>query len=151
MVFSTPLFLFYYLTFVLLVYYAVPARFRNFILLAASLFFYYWGEQGYTVIMLLSIVVDYTHGRIVHRCKEKGNDTGARLAVASSVIVNLAILFFFKYWDFAVRSLQTVGIDWLPILNISLPIGISFYTFQTMSYTIDVYRGDSREIGRAHV
>ena len=143
MVFSTPLFLFYYLTLVLLVYYAVPARFRNFILLAASLFFYYWGEQIYTVIMLLSIVIDYTHGLIVHRCKEKGNDTGARFAVASSVLFNLAILFFFKYWDFAAQSLQSVGIG-LPVLNISLPIGISFYTFQTMSYTIDVYRGDSR-------
>ena len=144
MVFSTPFFLFYYLTLVLLVYYVAPVRFRNFILLIASLFFYYWGEQVYTVIMLLSIVIDYTHGMIVHRCKEKGNDAGARIAVASSVVFNLAILFFFKYWDFAARSLQTLGIGFLPVLNISLPIGISFYTFQTMSYTIDVYRGDAR-------
>ena len=144
MVFSTPLFLFYYLTLVLLVYYVAPVRFRNLILLIASLFFYYWGEQIYTVIMLLSIVIDYTHGMIVHRCKEKGNDRGARLAVASSVIFNLAILFFFKYWDFAARSLQAMGMGVLPVLNISLPIGISFYTFQTMSYTIDVYRGDAR-------
>ena len=144
MVFSTPLFLFYYLTLVLLVYYVTPARFRNLVLLIASLFFYYWGEQIYTVIMLASIGIDYTHGMIVHRCKEKGNDRGARIAVASSVIFNLAILFFFKYWDFAARSLQAVGIGVLPVLNISLPIGISFYTFQTMSYTIDVYRGDAR-------
>lgn len=144
MVFSTPLFLFYYLPLVLLVYYVTPVGFRNFILLLASLFFYYWGEQDYTVIMLLSICIDYAHGLIVHRCKVKGNDTGARLAVASSVIFNLAILFFFKYWDFSARFLQTVGIDCLPVLNISLPIGISFYTFQTMSYTIDVYRGNSR-------
>ena len=144
MVFSTPLFLFYYLTLVLLVYYAMPVRFRNFVLLVASLFFYYWGEQGYTVIMLLSIGIDYIHGRIVLRCKEKGNDTGARLAVASSVVFNLGILFFFKYWDFAARSLEAVGMGFMPVLNISLPIGISFYTFQTMSYTIDVYRGDAR-------
>ena len=144
MVFSTPLFLFYYLPLVLLVYYLTPVRFRNFILLLASLFFYYWGEQNYTLIMLLSIGIDYTHGLIVHRCKLKGNDTGARLAVASSVFFNLAILFFFKYWDFAAKSLQTAGMDRMPIFNISLPIGISFYTFQTMSYTIDVYRGDSR-------
>ena len=145
MVFSTPLFLFYYLPLILLVYYLAPVRFRNFILLIASLFFYYWGEQNYTLIMLLSIVIDYTHGLIVHRCKVNGDDTGAKLAVASSVFFNLAILFFFKYWDFAAQSLQSVGIDFLPILNISLPIGISFYTFQTMSYTIDVYRGDSRQ------
>ena len=144
MVFSTPLFLFYFLPLVLLVYYVMPVRFRNLVLLIASLFFYYWGEQSYTVIMLLSIVIDYTHGLIVHRCKEKGNDKGAKIAVASSVIFNLAILFFFKYWDFAARSLQAVRIDCLPVLKISLPIGISFYTFQTMSYTIDVYRGDSR-------
>ena len=144
MFFSTPLFLFYYLPLILLVYYLTPVRFRNFVLLIASLFFYYWGEQNYTVIMLLSIGIDYAHGLIVHRCKAKGNDTGARLAVASSVFFNLAILFFFKYWDFAARSLQAAGLDCLPVLNISLPIGISFYTFQTMSYTIDVYRGDSR-------
>ena len=144
MVFSTPLFLFYFLPLVLLVYYVAPVRFRNSVLLVASLFFYYWGEQAYTVIMLLSIVIDYTHGILVQRYKEKGNDRGARLAVASSVIFNLAILFFFKYWDFAARSLQSVGLGFLPVLNISLPIGISFYTFQTMSYTIDVYRGDAR-------
>ena len=144
MVFSTPLFLFYYLTLVLLVYYVTPRRFRNLVLLIASLFFYYWGEQIYTVIMLLSIGIDYIHGVIVHRCREKGNDRGARIAVASSVVFNLAILFFFKYWDFAARSLQAVGMGFLPVLNISLPIGISFYTFQTMSYTIDVYRGDAR-------
>ena len=144
MVFSTPHFLFYYLPLVLLVYYVTPMRFRNLVLLVASLFFYYWGEQAYTLIMLLSIVIDYTHGILVHRCKEKGNDRGARLAVASSVIFNLAILFFFKYWDFAAQSLQSVGLGFLPVLNISLPIGISFYTFQTMSYTIDVYRGDAR-------
>ena len=144
MVFSTPLFLFYYLPLVLLVYYVTPLRFRNLVLLVASLFFYYWGEQAYTIIMLLSIVIDYTHGILVHRCREKGNDRGARLAVASSAIFNLAILFFFKYWDFAARSLQAAGIGFMPVLNISLPIGISFYTFQTMSYTIDVYRGDAR-------
>ena len=144
MVFSTPLFLFYYIPIILLVYYLAPVRLRNFVLLVASLFFYYWGEQGYTVIMLLSIGIDYIHGTIVARCKKKGNDLGARLAVASSVLFNLAILFFFKYWDFAARSLQAVGMDFMPVLNISLPIGISFYTFQTMSYTIDVYRGDAR-------
>ena len=144
MVFSTPLFLFYYLTLLLFLYYVMPVRFRNFVLLLASLFFYYWGEQSYTVIMLLSIGVDYVHGFLVDRCLKKGNDSGARIAVASSVFFNLAILFFFKYWDFAARSLQSVGIGVMPVLNISLPIGISFYTFQTMSYTIDVYRGDSK-------
>ncbi|MEE1164702.1 MAG: MBOAT family protein, partial [Lachnospiraceae bacterium] len=116
MVFSTPLFLFYYLPLVLLVYYVMPVRFRNFVLLLASLFFYYWGEQIYTLIMLVSIGIDYTHGLIVHRCKEKGNDTGAKLAVASSMIFNLGILFFFKYWDFAAGALQAAGFGFLPVL-----------------------------------
>lgn len=144
MVFSTPLFLFYFLTLVLLVYYLVPLRLRNGVLMLASLFFYYWGEQGYTVIMLLSTFIDYTHGLLVRRFKSQGKDRYARLVVASSVFFNLAILFFFKYWDFLARSLRSMGLDWMPVLGISLPIGISFYTFQTMSYTIDVYRGDAR-------
>ena len=144
MVFSTPLFLFYFLTLVLLVYYLVPLRLRNGVLMLASLFFYYWGEQSYMVIMLLSTVIDYTHGLLVQRFKARGKDRCARMTVASSVFFNLAILFFFKYWDFLASSLQSVGLDWMPVLGISLPIGISFYTFQTMSYTIDVYRGDAR-------
>ena len=144
MVFSTPLFLFYFLTAVLLVYYVTPVRFRNFILLLASLCFYYWGEQSYILIMLVSIAIDYIHGLLVHRCKERGNDRGARLAVASSVVFNLGILFFFKYWDFVALSLQSAGVGFMPVLDISLPIGISFYTFQTMSYTMDVYRGDAK-------
>ena len=144
MVFSTPLFLFYFLTAVLLIYYLVPLRLRNGVLMLASLFFYYWGEQEYTVIMLLSTVIDYTHGQLVQHFKDRGRDQYARMAVASSVVLNLGILFFFKYWDFLARSLQAMGLDWMPVLGISLPIGISFYTFQTMSYTIDVYRGDAR-------
>ena len=144
MVFSTPIFLFYYLPLVLFLYYVTPMRFRSFVLLVASLCFYYWGEQGYTVIMLLSIAVDYIHGLLVHWCKAKGNDKGARLAVASSVLFNLLILFYFKYWDFIAGTLGAAGIGLMPVLNTSLPIGISFYTFQTMSYTIDVYRGDAK-------
>ena len=141
MVFSTPLFCFYFLVLTLAVYYVVPRRWRNGVLLVSSLVFYYWGERNYTVIMFLSTAIDYTHGLLVERCKAKGNDRGARMAVASSVIFNLALLFYFKYWDFLASSLQTMGLTFMPVRNIHLPIGISFYTFQTMSYTIDVYRG----------
>ena len=144
MVFSTPIFLFYFLVLTLLIYYVVPRRLRNLVLLCASLFFYYWGERSYVVIMLLSTAIDYTHGLLVERCKAKGNDRGARGAVASSILFNLALLFFFKYWDFLAGSLHAIGLTFLPVLGIHLPIGISFYTFQTMSYTIDVYRGDAR-------
>ena len=144
MVFSTPIFLFYFLVLTLLVYYLVPRKLRNGVLLISSLFFYYWGEQLYVSIMFLSTAIDYVHGLLVERCKARDNDRGARMAVASSIVFNLALLLFFKYWDFLAGSLQAVGLTFMPVLNIHLPIGISFYTFQTMSYTIDVYRGDTR-------
>ena len=144
MVFSSLYFLFLYLPIVLLIYYIAPLRLRNAVLLVFNLIFYGWGEPKYILIMFASIAIDYTHGMLVTRCKERGNDKGARLAVASSVVFNLALLFFFKYWDFIARSLAAVGLGFLPVLNIRLPIGISFYTFKTMSYTIDVYRGDAR-------
>ena len=130
---------------VLLVYYLVPLRFRNLVLLVFNLIFYAWGEPVYIVIMFISIAIDYTHGMLVSKCKRKGNLRGAKMAVASSVIFNLALLFFFKYWDFVAGSLAAVGLTFMPKLGLSLPIGISFYTFQTMSYTIDVYRGDAQE------
>ena len=144
MVFSTPIFLFYFLVLTLFVYYLVPRKLRNLVILCASLWFYYWGEQQYVAIMFLSTFIDFTHGLLVERCKKAGNDKGARMAVASSIVFNLALLFFFKYWDFVASSLQAAGLNFMPVLGIHLPIGISFYTFQTMSYTIDVYRGDTR-------
>ena len=144
MVFSTPIFMFYFLVLTLAVYYVVPRKGRNVVLLIASLFFYWWGERAYVAIMFLSTAIDYTHGLLVERCKARGNDKGTRMAVASSVVFNLALLGFFKYWDFIAGSLQSLGLTFMPVLGIHLPIGISFYTFQTMSYTIDVYRGDAR-------
>jgi len=155
MVFSTPIFMFYFLVLTLLVYYVVPRRGRNVVLLLASLIFYYWGEQIYVLIMFLSTAIDFTHGLLVDRCKRRGNDRGARMAVASSIIFNLALLGFFKYWNFIAGSLAAAGLEFMPAIQyirlpfldpipFHLPIGISFYTFQTMSYTIDVYRGDAR-------
>ena len=143
MVFSTPIFMFWFLVLTMGIYFVVPRKFRNLVLLISSLFFYYWGAQEYVMIMFLSTVIDYTHGLLVERCKGKGNIKGAKIAVGSSIFFNLALLVFFKYWDFLAGSAQAIGIP-LPILNIHLPIGISFYTFQTMSYTVDVYRGDPR-------
>lgn len=143
MVFSTPVFLFGFLTWILLIYYLVPVRFRNGVLLLGSLLFYFWGERLYTIIMLLSTGIDYVHGQLVSCFREKKQMKKARAAVASSMFFNLGLLFFFKYWDFLAASLQSAGIPFLPVLGIHLPIGISFFTFQTMSYTIDVYRGEA--------
>ena len=144
MVFSSVFFLFFYLPIVLIVHYLTPVKWRNAVLLVFNLIFYGWGEPVYIVIMFASIAIDYTHGMLVEKCKAKGNDKGARMAVASSVFLNLLLLFFFKYWDFIAGTLQNLGIGFMPVLGLSLPIGISFYTFQTMSYTIDVYRGDAK-------
>ena len=155
MVFSTPIFKFYFLVLTLFLYYIVPRKGRNVVLLAASLVFYYWGEQIYVVIMFLSTAIDFTHGLLVERCKARGNARGARMAVASSIIFNLALLGFFKYWNFIAGSFAAAGLEFMPVIEyirlplldpipFHLPIGISFYTFQTMSYTIDVYRGDAR-------
>ena len=149
MVFSSVFFLFTYLPVVLLAYYLTPLRWRNAVLLVVNLVFYAWGEPVYIVIMFASTAIDYTHGMLVDRCKRRGNDRGARLAVCSSVVFNLALLFFFKYWNFIAGSLGVLPIiKSLPLpgggsIPFTLPIGISFYTFQTMSYTIDVYRGDA--------
>ena len=138
MVFSSLPFLFFYLPVVLLIYKLTPLKLRNLFLLLASLFFYGWGEPVYILIMFLSTAVDYTHGMLVERWRS--DDRKARLAVASSVFFNLAILVFFKYWDFIAGNVNALtGLN-LRIFGIPLPIGISFYTFQTMSYTIDVYR-----------
>ena len=112
-----------------------PLRLRNLTLLLFSLLFYGWGEPVYICLMVLSTVIDYTHGMLVE--KYRARDRLARLFVASSVVLNLGLLFFFKYYDFV------AGMVGLPTLGLPLPIGISFYTFQTMSYTIDVYRGDA--------
>ncbi len=141
MIFSSLPFLFFYLMAVLAVYKLSPLKLRNLVLLLVSLFFYGWGEPVYIVIMLLSIAVDYVHGMLVERWRADGRK--ARRAVASSVFFNLAILIFFKYWDFIASNVNSLTGLGLPVLGLPLPIGISFYTFQTMSYTIDIYRQDA--------
>ena len=144
MIFSSPYFLFLYLPVVLLLYYISPLNWRNLVLLVVNLVFYGWGEPVYILIMFASIAIDYTHGILVTRCKAKGNLRGAKAAVASSVLFNLALLGVFKYSDFLIGSVNALLGTSIPLTGLSLPIGISFYTFQTMSYTIDVYRGDAR-------
>ena len=142
MVFSTPYFLFLYLPAVLFLYYISPFRYRNFILLVFNLLFYGWGEPVYILLMIFTIVLDYFAGIIVQRCKDQDNDKGARWAVGISLALNLAILFFFKYWDLVATTLQSFGLN-VPTFDLVLPIGISFYTFQTMTYPVDIYRGDA--------
>ena len=141
MVFSSLTFLFGYLPLTLALYFLTPLRRRNFVLLAASLFFYGWGEPVYVGVMFLSIFIDYTHGLLVERFRQR--DRLARWFVGQSVVFNLLLLGFFKYWDFLAANLSLLPGVSVPQLGLPLPLGISFFTFQTMSYTIDVYRRDA--------
>ena len=141
MVFSSLTFLFGYLPLTLALYFLTPLRRRNFVLLLASLFFYGWGEPVYVGVMFLSIFIDYTHGLLVERFRQR--DRLARWFVGQSVVFNLLLLGFFKYWDFLAANLSLLPGASVPRLGLPLPLGISFFTFQTMSYTIDVYRRDA--------
>ena len=146
MVFTTHIFLFYFLPFVLLVYYLLPSGWRNLFLTIVSYVFYGWWKPWFVLLMLYSTVQDYICGKII--AKPGASQKLRRGALATAMVGNLALLGFFKYYMFTTeninRLLDLFGTGALPVLLITLPIGISFYTFQTMSYTIDVYRGDAR-------
>ena len=143
MVFSSLLFLFRFLPAVLLCYYLVPRSLRNLILFLFSLVFYAWGEPVYIVLMIVSILVSYTGGIMVDRMKRLGKMRLAKASLIVSSVVSLSLLGFFKYADFVISTVNSVSGAGMELLHMALPIGISFYTFQTMSYTIDVYRGEA--------
>ncbi|GAA0126644.1 MBOAT family protein [Clostridium sp. CTA-19] len=137
MVFSSLIFLFVFLPVTLLVYYISPKRIRNLVLLIFSLIFYAWGEPVYIGIMLFSTVFDYTNGILIDKYRD--NKSKARLVLIISMVINLGILAFFKYYGFFIANVNgLLGLN-LVAKTLPLPVGISFYTFQTMSYTIDVY------------
>lgn len=142
MVFSSLLFMFLYLPAVMLIYYITPRKFRNVMLLVANLIFYGWGEPVLVLLMLFSTFVDYFHGYFIGKYRET-NKKKAKMLVASSAIINLGLLCFFKYSGMLADTLNVLPFLNIPDFTIPLPIGISFYTFQTMSYSIDVYRGDA--------
>lgn len=140
MVFSSFVFLLLFLPITLALYYLAPKKAKNGILFIASLVFYAWGEPIYILIMLFSTVFDYCNGLALERL-EKKNKNGARKGILIlSVAVNIGLLCFFKYTDFVIETFDNIGGLNLRTIGIALPIGISFYTFQTLSYTIDVYR-----------
>ena len=138
MVFSSLSFLTLFLPLTILLYFAVPRRFRNLLLFLASLIFYAWGEPVYIVLMLFSSVVDYSHGLLME--KFDGRPGVRRALLISSVAINLSLLGFFKYAGLVVSTLNAALSLSIPVPSVALPVGISVYTFQTMSYSIDVYR-----------
>jgi alginate O-acetyltransferase complex protein AlgI len=154
MVFSSYLFLFYFLPLALLLYYAAPRRAKHLVLTAFSYVFYGWANPLFVVLLLASTLIDYIAGLVIaaHPPPDGGSDRrrprAARVALFASICSNLALLGFFKYFNFGVENIQALA-EWLNMpalgldaaLRVTLPLGISFYTFQSMSYTIDVYRG----------
>lgn len=143
MVFSSLLFLFRFLPAVLLIYYIVPDCLRNLVLFVFSLGFYAWGEPVYILLMLASILISYTGGILIDRFRQMERMKAARAALVVSCVAGLSLLAFFKYAGFVVETVNSLTGAGLTMLHIALPIGISFYTFQTLSYIIDVYRGEA--------
>ena len=141
MVFSSATFLYAFLPITLILYFIAPKRLRNAVLMVASIVFYAFGEPIYVVLLLVSSLSDWLHSLFIE--SHRGSKW-AKVALISSIAINLGLLGFFKYADFFIGSVNGIfGLD-IPLTNVPLPIGISFYTFQTMSYTIDVYRGRVR-------
>ncbi|MBR3149755.1 MAG: MBOAT family protein [Eubacterium sp.] len=141
MIFSSILFLFRFLPIVLILYFVSPKNWRNLVLFVVSLIFYGWDKPIYILLMLFSTVLDYSMGRLIEYSRSRGKDVGAKLALLCSVCVNLGLLGFFKYSNLFIDTTNQLFGASIENLDVTLPIGISFYTFQTLSYTIDVYRG----------
>lgn len=139
MVFSSILFIFRFLPVAMIIYFLTPNKFKNLTLLLVSLIFYSWGEPKYFLIMIASIVVDYLVSRGIE--KNRNSKKVCIMLLSISIVFNLGMLFFFKYFNFFIENINNIlGLS-LKYVNITLPLGISFYTFQTMSYTIDVFLG----------
>ena len=141
MLFSSVSFLYVFLPAVLILYFIVPQTWRNGVLLVSSLLFYFFGEPIYVSLLIISSLSDYLHSLYIE--SHRGTK-GAKIALISSLIINLGMLGFFKYADFFLGSINGVLGTNIPLFGVELPIGISFFTFQTMSYTIDVYRGKAK-------
>jgi len=139
MLFSSITFLYYFLPVVIIAYFAAPKRFKNAVLLLSSLVFYAWGEPAYVYLMIFSVTANYVLGFCIEKKRGKWQ---SKFFAALSLAFSLGALGYFKYADFFIANINAVTGASLPLLRIALPIGISFYTFQMISYIIDVYRGD---------
>ena len=140
MIFSSIPFLFFFFPLFILLYFTLPFKYKNYILLLFSLIFYAWGEPIYILLMIFSSIVDFINGKNIEKYKDDNKKKKIYLII--SIIINISLLGFFKYADFFIKVINNILYLDIPLLNLGLPIGISFFTFQTMSYSIDVYRGD---------
>ncbi|HBY72437.1 MAG TPA: transcriptional regulator [Lachnospiraceae bacterium] len=142
MLFSSLLFIFQFLPIFFVLYYFAPVRFRNLLLFLASLFFYAWGEPRFVILILVSILINYLAGYFIQRYDR--NEKIRITVLVLSIIYNVGSLTFFKYSNFIIENINYIFNGTIRPVNIPLPLGISFYTFQIMSYTIDVYRRDTK-------
>ena len=140
MVFSSISFLYYFLPCVLILYFIVPKKLKNFTLLISSLFFYFYGEPIYILLMIFEIITTYLYGIVISKCK---TIKSKKIFLSLGIITNLSLLGFFKYADFSIENINVIFGTNIRLLKLALPIGISFYTFQTISYLIDLYRGNA--------
>ena len=139
MVFSSITFLFYFLPIVLGIYYIVPNKFKNIVLLIASLAFYAYGEPKYVAVMIISIIATYIFGILMDKYKKY-----KELFLILSIFVSIGLLTYFKYINFIIQNINLWLSSQIDFIYVVLPIGISFYTFQLISYIIDVYRGEAK-------
>ncbi len=144
MVFSSIIFLCFFLPIMLIGYYCIPKKLKNLWLLCGSLFFYAFGEPIYILIMLASIIGNYCFGLLISNCEAKHNIILKRISLTITILFNLGILFYFKYFNLFIDTVNAVFNRHILYDTVALPIGISFYTFQGMSYVIDVYRQDGK-------
>lgn len=145
MLFSSMIFLWLFLPLVFILYYVLDKRYRNLLLLIASIIFYAWGGVSYTLIMFSSIVINYLFALLIDKEIEKNNKPKKKIYLILCIVINLSILGYFKYTDFAISIINSIsGKELISLKNIVLPIGISFYTFQALSYVVDVYREQNK-------
>lgn len=137
MVFSSITFIFYFLPIVLAIYYIVPHKFKNIVLLVASLLFYFYGEPKYVITMVISIIITYIFGILINKYRKYD-----KIFLILSIFINVGILVYFKYTNFIIQNINLWLSKKIDFIYVALPIGISFYTFQLISYIVDVYRKD---------
>ena len=139
MVFSSITFLFYFLPITLAIYYIVPNKFKNIILLISSLVFYFYGEPKYVWLIIMSIIVTYLFGILLDKYKKK-----SKLFLILSILIIVGLLMYFKYINFVIENVNLFISNKIDFIHVALPIGISFYTFQMVSYLIDVYKKEAK-------
>ena len=141
MLFTSISFLYYFLPVLIIIYFIMPKKFKNIILFLASMIFYFYGEPKNIYIMILSILATYIFGILIDKYKKTKY---SKIFLILSIFINIGLLIYFKYADFIIKNINLWLSNKIDLIHVILPIGISFYTFQLISYIVDVYRGEAK-------